>query len=143
MSFLSAFGNDVKKVFSWLGSTKVQAVVGVAEAIAEAVDPALDGVITLTNTWVQEIYKAQALATAAVATGSTGNAQKAALVLNAVTPQVTAFLKSQGLSAATATQLQAANDALVAFLNALGGTATSAATTTSTTNTSVAATQLP
>jgi hypothetical protein len=140
MSFLSAFGNDVKKVFGWLGSPKGQAIIRTGEAVVEAIDPALDGVITLTNTWVQEIYKAQALANAAGATGTTGSTQKSALVLNAVTPQVLAFLKTQGLAPANSTQLQAANDALVAFLNALGGTATTAATTTSTTGTSVAST---
>ena len=117
----------------------------------EAIDPALDGVVTLTNTWLQEIYKAQALAVAASA-GATGGAQKSALVLNAMTPQVLAFLKSQGLAPANSTQLQAANDALVAFLNALGSTATPApaATTVATTVTVAAvptvyatATQLP
>jgi hypothetical protein len=88
---------------------------------------------------VQEIYKAQALANAAGACGTTGSTQKSALVLNAVTPQVSAFLKTQGLAPANSTQLQAANDALVAFLNALGGAAVPApaATTTAT------ATQLP
>ena len=132
MSFLSAFGNDVKKVFGWLGSPKGQAIIGAGEAVVEAVDPALDGVVTLTNTWLQEIYKAQALAVAASA-GATGGAQKSALVLNAMTPQVLAFLKTQGLAPANSTQLQAANDALVAFLNALGGTAVSASAATTVT----------
>ena len=138
MSFLSAFGNDVKKVFGWLGSPKGQAIIGTGEAVLEAIDPALDGVATLTNTWLQEIYKAQALAVAASA-GATGGAQKSALVLNAMTPQVLAFLKTQGLAPANSTQLQAANDALVAFLNALGGTAVPAtvATTVTTPTTSV------
>lgn len=139
MSFLSAFGNDVKKVFGWLGSPKGQAIIRTGEAVVEAIDPALDGVVTLTNTWLQEIYKAQALAVAAAA-GSTGGTQKSAMVLNAMTPQVLAFLKTQGLAPANSAQLQVANDALVAFLNALGGTATSAATTSTATTASVTAT---
>jgi len=145
MSFLSAFGNDVKKVFGWLGSPKGQAIIGTGEAVLEAVDPALDGVVTLTNTWLQEIYKAQALATAAGATGTLGNTGKAAMVLNAVTPQVMAFLKTQGLAPANSTQLQAANDALVAFLNALGSTATpaSAATTVAASTTAASTTVVP
>jgi len=145
MSFLSAFGNDVKKVFGWLGSPKGQAIIGTGEAVLEAVDPALDGVVTLTNTWLQEIYKAQALATAAAATGTLGNTGKAAMVLNAVTPQVMAFLKTQGLAPANSTQLQAANDALVAFLNALGSTATpaSAATTVAASTTAASTTVVP
>ena len=139
MSFLSAFGNDVKKVFGWLGSPKGQAIIGTGEAVVEAIDPALDGVVTLTNTWLQEIYKAQALAAAAAA-GSTGGTQKSAMVLNAMTPQVLAFLKTQGLAPANSAQLQAANDALVAFLNALGGTAVSAPAATTVTTTGVAST---
>jgi len=67
------------------------------------------------------------------------------MVLNAVTPQVMAFLKTQGLAPANSTQLQAANDALVAFLNALGSTATpaSAATTVAASTTAASTTVVP
>ena len=120
MSFLATLGKDVKKVFGWLGSPKGQKIVGVGEAVLEIADPALDGVIGLANTWMQEIYKAQALATAAGATGAAAGAQKAAMVLNIMAPQVLALATNEGLPASTATDMQTANDALVAFLNALG-----------------------
>jgi len=94
MSWLSTLGNDVKKVFKWLGSSKGQAILSTGEGVVEAIDPALDGVVNLTNTWLQEIFKAQALATAASA-NATGGVQKAAMVLNTVTPQVIAFAKAQ------------------------------------------------
>lgn len=119
MSWLSTLGGDVKKVFSWLGSPKGQAIVGTAEGVVEAVDPALDGIIGITNTWLQEIYKAQALATAAAA-GATGGVQKASIVLNTLTPQVIAFAEAQKLPVPTGNDLLLANNALVAFLNALG-----------------------
>ena len=138
MSWLGTLGNDVKKVFGWLGSPKGQAVLSAGEGVVEAVDPALDGVTNLTNTWLQEIFKAQALATAASA-NATGGVQKAAMVLNTVTPQVIAFAKAQGLSIPTGTDLQNANNALVAFLNALGAGSAAVATTSTATASSVKA----
>ena len=131
MSWLSTLGNDVKKVFGWLGSPKGQAVLSAGEGVVEAVDPALDGVINLTNTWLQEIFKAQALATAAAA-NATGGVQKSAMVLNTVTPQVIVFATAQGLPIPTGVELQNANNALVAFLNALGAGSTATANTPAT-----------
>jgi hypothetical protein len=128
MSWLSTLGNDVKKVFGWLGSPRGQAVLSTGEGFVEAVDPALDGVVNLTNTWLQEIFKAQALATAAAA-NATGGVQKSAMVLNTVAPQVIAFATAQGLPIPTGVELQNANNALVAFLNALGAGSTTTATT--------------
>ena len=130
MSWLSILGSDVKKVFGWLGSPKGQAILSTGEGIVEVVDPALDGIINLTNTWLQEIFKAQALATAAAA-NATGGVQKSAMVLNTLAPQVIAFATAQGLPIPTGVELQNANNALVAFLNALG--AGSAVTTTTST----------
>jgi hypothetical protein len=56
-----------------------------------------------------------------------------------VTPQVIAFAKAQGLSIPTGTDLQNANNALVAFLNALGAGSAVAATTSTATASSVKA----
>jgi hypothetical protein len=137
MSWLGTLGNDVKKVFGWLGSLKGQAVLSAGEGVVEAVDPALDGVIGITNTWLQEIYKAEALATAAVASSTTGGTQKEAMVLTALTPQVVAFAEAQHLPVPTGTDLINANNALVAFLNALGSGSTT--TTSSTVTTAVTA----
>jgi hypothetical protein len=119
MSWLSTLGSDVKKVFGWLGSPKGQAILSAGEGLVETLDPALDGIVNLTNTWLQEIFKAESLATAASA-GTGSGVQKAAIVLNSVTPQVLSFAASQGLPTPTGVDLQNANNALVAFLNALG-----------------------
>ena len=121
MSWLSVLGNDVKKVFGWLGSPKGQAILSAGEGLVEIADPGLTGVINITNTWLQEIFKAQALGVAAAA-GATGGVQKAAMVLNSVTPQVLAFAEANKLPVPTGAKLQEANDALVAFLNALDDT---------------------
>ena len=129
MSWLSTLGNDAKKVFGWLGSPKGQAILSAGEGIVEVVDPALDGVVNLTNTWLQEIFKAQALATAASANATSG-VQKSTMVLNAVAPQVIAFATAQGLPIPTGIELQNANNALVTFLNAFGGGSTATATPT-------------
>jgi len=51
------------------------------------------------------------------------------MVLNTVAPQVIAFATAQGLPIPTGVELQNANNALVAFLNALGAGSTTTATT--------------
>lgn len=137
MSWLATLGKDIEKVFDWLGSPKGQAVIGTGESLLEVVDPALSGVIGITNAWIQEIYKAQALATAAAASPTTSGAKKAAIVLTTLTPQVIAFAEAQHLPVPTGTDLINANNALVAFLNALG--ASSTPTTSSTAATVTAA----
>lgn len=114
MSFLSTIGKDIKAVFSWLGSPKGQAVIQEAGAVVTAIDPALAGIVTLTESWITKIISTEALAVAAgVQTGS--GVTKAAAVLNAIQPEITKYFPS-----ATAVELQNANTALVAFLNALG-----------------------
>jgi hypothetical protein len=142
MSWLSTLGNDVKKVFGWLGSPKGQAILSTGEGIVEVVDPALDGIINLTNTWLQEIFKAQALAAAASA-NATGGVQKSAMVLNTVAPQIIAFATAQGLPIPTGVELQNANNALVAFLNALGGGSTATAAPVPLANTITGTAQAP
>ena len=118
MSWLSTLGKDVGKVFGWLGSPKAQAVITTVEGVAVAVDPVLSGIVSITNTWLKEIFTAQALAEAAAASTGSG-AQKSAMVLNTMTPQILAFAAAQKLPIPDAAGIQKANDALVAFLNAL------------------------
>jgi len=119
MSILSAIGKDVKGLLSWLGSPKGQAVVNAGEELVEDAFPAATGAINLANTWLVEIFKAEALGEAAgTATGT--DTQKAAAVIASVTPSVLTFAKTQGLGTPTAANLQSANDALVTFLEALG-----------------------
>ena len=125
-SFLSAVGGDVKKVFSFLGSPKGQQVIQTGEGLAVAAAGAIAGpgasnivgdFLGMANTWMTEIFKTEAIATAAAQQEGT-NLQKATAALTAMTPQALAFAQQHGLPAPTAAQLQAANDALVAFGNA-------------------------
>lgn len=122
-SVLSTIGKDVKGVFTWLGSSTGQKIIQTGEAVVEAIIPASAGLITLGNTWMTEAIKTEAIAAAAGAS-SGSSTQKAAATLLATTPQAIAFAQQYGLPAPTATQLNAANTAIVAFLNAFPGLAT-------------------
>lgn len=126
MSLLSTIGADFKKVFSWIGNPKTQstitAIETTGEAVAAAIDPGLAGLFPLINTWTQEIFKMEALATAAGSQTGTG-AQKSAAVLSSVTPAVLAYAQQAGLSAPTAAQIATVNTALVTVLNTLGAPA--------------------
>jgi hypothetical protein len=128
-NFFTSLGGDIKKLFSWLSSPKGIQVAQAVEGAAEAVFPAADGVITLVNSWLTEIFKSQALATAAEATpGVTTNTAKAALVLSAVTPQAVQFAQQNGLPALAASDLNTVNTQLVNILNILSGAAKDKAT---------------
>lgn len=125
---LDTIGNDVKKVFAFIGSPAGQKTIAVVEGsvdtVVTAFDPALaiplQGVQTLINNWMAEIFKVQALASAAGAT-SGFNAQKASAALTTIVPQVTAFLTQQGLSTANvANEANTINTAMVTILNTLG-----------------------
>lgn len=129
-SFLQKLGGDFKKVFTWLGTPKVQqAVVGaeaLGEGVADIIDPALAGINPLINSWTQEIFKAEALAAAAGSQDGTGT-QKSAMVMNAVVPQVVQFAEANGLATPTGTDLDLANSLLVQFLNVFKPAAPAAA----------------
>jgi hypothetical protein len=128
MSFLSAIGGDIKKVFQWIASPKGQTVIHSVETGIEAAFPAATGAINLLNAWGVEIFKTEAIAAAAAATpGTDTNMQKAAAVLNVLTPQVLAYAQQYKLPAPTAATIATINTALVTALNALtGATATPA-----------------
>lgn len=122
MTVLDKIGADFKDVFSFLGSSKGQTIIATGEGLVEAVIPGATGLINLANTWLTEIIKSQAIATAAGQASGAG-AQQAAAVLSAVTPQVLQFLQANGITTApTTTQLEAANTSLVAFANAFATT---------------------
>ena len=114
MSFLSEIGKDFKAVFDWLGSSKGQATIATVEtaaaAITTAVNPAagaaLVGIEALVNAGMRAVVTAETVAAAASAQAGTG-AQKAAAAAAAVAPQVQSILQSLGVSAPTATQVQA------------------------------------
>ena len=121
-SILQTIGKDAKSVFSWVGSAKGQAVIGAGEAAIEGVAPALTGVINLANTYITEAVKTEALAAAAGTQNGTG-VQKLVAVTSAVTPQVLAYAVAAGLPTPTASQISAAANGIVAFLNAFEATA--------------------
>lgn len=112
MSFLSAIVKVPKAIFDWLASPKGVAVVTTAGAILTAVDPALGGIVLLAESWIKKVVTTEQLASAAGAQTGTGT-QKAAAVIDAMQSEVGKYFP-----AATADQIQKANAAIVAFLNA-------------------------
>lgn len=117
-SVLAKIGADVKEVFAYIGSPQGQAVIAAGEGVVETVAPQLTGVINLANGFITEAAKTEALAAAAGAQTGSG-VQKLNAVVAAVTPQVLAFAKSNGLPTPTSATIQAAANGIVAFLNAL------------------------
>lgn len=120
MSFLSALGGDIKKVFGWLGSPTGQAIVATGEGIVETVFPAATGIINLINKWATEAIKVEGIAVAA-GSGDGSGTQKAAIVLNSLTPEVLDFAKANGLPAPTAATIASINTDIVSILNKLTG----------------------
>lgn len=121
MSFLSGlkvFGEDIAKAFAWFGSPKGQAVVASGEAVAEVIAPASAPIVNLFNMWAARAYNIESIAVAAGKTTGSG-ADKAAAVIAAVTPDALQFAEQAGLGQRTAEQIKAANDAVVAFINAM------------------------
>ena len=137
MSFLSTVGKDFKAVFTWLGSTTGQAVVGSVEAGVELAVPAITPAITLVNSWMAEAIKVETLANAAAASTGTGT-QKAAAALSTMTPQVIAWASANGYAIPDSTQISAINAAVVNVLNLLGASSTPATPATPTTTESAA-----
>jgi hypothetical protein len=121
MSFISgvkAFGHGIEKVFGWMTSPKGQAVIAAGEAVVETVVPNSIPLVDLFNEWAKKAFTVEALAVSASQATGTG-ADKAALAISSITPQVLAYAQQEGLSPRTATQIQAANDAAVAFIKAM------------------------
>lgn len=121
MSFLSGlkvFGSDIEKAFAWFGSPKGQAIVATGEGVAEAIVPASAPIINLFNSWAAKVYNIESIAVAAGKATGTGP-DKAAAVMTAVTPEVLSYAQQAGVSQRTAAQIQAANDAAVAFIKAM------------------------
>lgn len=129
-SFLSAFGADFVKVFSFLGSAQGQAVVtGVettAAVIATSVNPAAGAAVSaveaLVNAALKQVIAVESVAAAAGQQAGTG-AQKAAAVITSITPQVGVTLAAAGVPSPTAEQIQsvatAVNNSVVAILNSI------------------------
>jgi hypothetical protein len=121
MSFLSGmkvFGTDIVKVFTWFGSPKGQTVVAAGESFLETAIPASTPIVDLFNSWAQKAYTVEALAVAAGKSTGTG-ADKAIVAISSITPQVLTYAQQAGVSPRTTAQIQAANDAAVAFIKAM------------------------
>jgi hypothetical protein len=127
MSFLATVGKDFKAVFSWLGSSKGQAVVAAGEGVVETVATVagvgapVQGAINLINSWLGKIITTETIAAAAGQQTGSGTT-KAAAVLASITPELNEYFP--GTSAADATII---NNALVTILNTLGTPAPAAA----------------
>jgi hypothetical protein len=121
MSFLTGlkvFGTDVEKAFAWFGSPKGKAVVAAGEAVVEDVLPASAPIVDLFNEWAARAYNVESIAAAAGKATGTG-AEKAALVDAAIAPTVIGYAQQVGVPARTAAQITAANNAVLAFINAM------------------------
>lgn len=121
MSFLSGlkvFGTDVEKVFAWFGSPKGKVVVAAGESLLEAAVPASAPIVDLFNEWSAKAYTVEALAVAASKATGTGS-DKAVLAISTITPTVLQYAQQEGLPARTAAQIQTANAAVIAFINAM------------------------
>ncbi len=116
------FGQDIVKVFSWAASPKGQAIVATGEAIVETAFPVSVPIINLANAWFAKAYQVETLAVVASQATGTG-AEKSALAIQTITPQILAYAQQEGLAPRTADQIQAANIAIVAFINAMTQTA--------------------
>lgn len=127
MSFLATLGKDVKAVFSWLGSSKGQAVIagvettatGVATALNPLAGAALTSGFTLVNNWMTEAVKMEALA-AAAGTQTGSGTTKAAAVLGTMVPELTTYLNNAGYTSANVTaKATTINNLIVSLLNTL------------------------
>jgi len=117
-SGIKVFGKDIEKVFAWFGSSQGQSIVKAGEAVVETVVPESAPIVDLFNQWAQKAYNVEALAAAAGHATGTG-ADKAELAIQTITPVVLQYAQQEGLSARTAQQIQAANSAVIAFINAM------------------------
>lgn len=121
MSFLSGlkvFGQDIEKAFAWFGSPKGKATISTGEAAVEAIVPASAPIVDLFNTWAAKVYNIESLAVAAGRSKGTG-ADKATAVISTIDPDVLQFVQDAGVSPRTDAQIKIANDAALAFINAM------------------------
>lgn len=121
MSFLSGlkvFGTKLETAFAWFGSPKGQTVVAAGEGFLETAIPASTPIVDLFNSWAQKAYTVEALAVAAGKSTGTG-ADKAILAISSITPQVLTYAQQAGVPPRTTSQIQAANDAAIAFIKAM------------------------
>ncbi len=121
MSFLSGlkvFGKDIVKVFTWGASEKGQAVISESEKVLVAAVPAAKPIVDLFNYWAQKAYLIESLAVASGQATGTGP-EKSAITTQNVAPEVADYVTKEGLAPRTPEQVQKANDAVIAFINAM------------------------
>ena len=129
-SFMDHIGHAFKTVLSFIGSPRGQATVaaveGGADAIVGAINPAagvaLLGIQNLINSGLRQAVQVETIAVAAEQQSGTG-LQKAAAVTAALAPEISAFLKSIGVSSPTSDQVQKIgaeiSTGVVSILNAI------------------------
>lgn len=121
MSFLSGlkvFGMDVEKAFAWAATPTGKAVISTGETVLETALPITVPIVALFNAWWNKAATVEGLAAAAGKATGTG-AQKAVIVDQAIAPDVIQFVQQAGVSARTTGQIAEANNAVVAFINAM------------------------
>lgn len=136
-NFMDHIGHAFKTVFSLITSPRGQKTIAAVEGAADIVVgaaapgalPALMGIQGLFNAGLTQAVQVETVAVAAGQSQGTG-LQKAAAVTTALTPQISDFLKSIGVSAPTAAQIQnignAVSTAAVGIMNAIPAPATPA-----------------
>lgn len=115
-SILNAIAHAPVDVLKWMATPKGKAAVGIIEAGIEIPFPLLTGAINIFNTFAGEAVKVETLAVAAGSSEGNGT-EKAAAVINDVTPEVLAFAEAHGLQQPTADEIKKMNDLAVEFLN--------------------------
>jgi hypothetical protein len=126
-SFLQKLGIGIKDVFNWLAGTQGKAIVGAVEGTVETIAPGLTGIINIVNAWFAKAVTVESIAVAADSGTGTGT-QKAAILLNDLTPTILADAQAAGLPAPTAATLAEVNNAVITILNLLSGVKTTTTT---------------
>lgn len=117
-SILTVLGSDGKAIFKWLTSRTGQKVITAVEDGVGAVDPPIAGLIQMADNWLMEIFKTQLISSqAGSATGA--HDEKATMTINGIRALAVNYAKAHGYPIPTDDALRKANDALVAFSNAL------------------------
>jgi hypothetical protein len=129
-SFLSGIAHDAGKVFSFVGSPQGQkdiatvegAAVGVATVVSPTAGNELQDVSSLVLEGLRQVVAVESRAAQAGTQSGTGP-EKAAAVTAALTPNISALLKSLGVADPTSDQIQKVGQAistgLVGILNEL------------------------
>jgi hypothetical protein len=116
-SILGVIGSDAERVLTFLASKQGLTVVKDGETLAEDVDPALTGFVTIINIGLDEVFKMQAIASKSGATNA--DELKAAAVIATLTPILLAYAKQHNFPVPTPAEIKTVNDGLVMIADAI------------------------